>query len=120
MCDCKNIEIGSYKNSVLVKNPFTKKRIYIDRCILPEIKILWRKGIHTTGCCCGHNKTAPSIVVTNKYRDNMVRLGYRKMYSPYNKNIFYSKTLHTRLWFRFKIEILDRIKYFLTFKIWKI
>lgn len=113
MCDCVNVEIGSFKNSVLIKNPITRKKVYIDKCILPEIRVLWRKGIHTTGCCCGHNKTAPSIVVTNKYHNDMIELGYKNMYSPFNNNIFYSKTLHTRLWFKFEIEIIGRIKYLL-------
>lgn len=111
MCDCVNVEMGSGKNKVFAENPFTKNIIYIDKCILPEIKMLWEKGVHTTGCCCGHNITAPSIVVQPKYHDVMKNLGYKEMYNPFNKNIFYSRTLHTRLWFRFKIEVLMRLRY---------
>ena len=32
------------------------KILSIDACLKDEILFLWKKGIITTGCCCGHNK----------------------------------------------------------------
>ena len=37
--------------------------VSIDLCIAPTIQSLWSLGVVTLGCCCGHGKTAPSVVV---------------------------------------------------------
>lgn len=70
MCNCKNIEIGSYDNQVELPAPphiieWAKKTnfslggdrltVCIDRCLEKEIKALWYEGITTTNSCCGHN-----------------------------------------------------------------
>lgn len=33
--------------------------VSIDECIAPEMLALWREGVRTIGCCCGHNGNAP-------------------------------------------------------------
>jgi len=89
MCDCANVEMGSYDNQVTVDIPthmsgYKERRmlvglsgmICIDRCILPEINYLWAQGITTYGSCCGHNKIEGMV---NTHEDNysqMIRLGY--------------------------------------------
>lgn len=119
MCQCKNIKMGSYDNQSSIMNPFNKEIVSIDNCILPEIISLWKKGIRTYGSCCGHNITVPSIAVDSRYEQEMKKLGYKKLYCPFNKEIYLSKTLFINPWFLFKIEIVDRIKYEVINKIFK-
>ncbi len=88
MCQCHNVEIGTYNNQVILKAPDNikifanspdrerKYTVGVDNCIAEEIKFLWDKGIRTTGCCCGHNKYLGYIGVVNKDIDKMLELGY--------------------------------------------
>lgn len=85
MCKCKNIEIGSYDNQVMLPRPDHMKgrkegtdnnMICIDRCLEEEIKFLWKNGVFTAGCCCGHNKLQPMINVADESFDKMEELGY--------------------------------------------
>lgn len=85
MCECKNIRIGSFENQSIVINPFNGKKVSVDRCILPEVYNLWAKGVNTIGSCCGHNKTVPTIVVSESESCKMQALGYKKLYCPFNK-----------------------------------
>ena len=39
----------------------------IDECIVDVIKHLWKNNISTQGCCCGHGKRNPDIVIEQKY-----------------------------------------------------
>jgi hypothetical protein len=43
--------------------------VCIDECIVDQIKALWEAGIETLGCCCGHHKERPSLVVPEGYKD---------------------------------------------------
>lgn len=94
MCNCKNIDIGSYANTIKIKSPFSNKYIYIDKCILNEIFFLWDMKIRTKGCCCGHNITHPTVVVDNKNIDNMIRMGYKQEFYFFKKinHVFILKT----------------------------
>lgn len=99
MCNCKNIEVGSYQNQVELKAPkhlikwaervsFSlggdRKTICIDRCIEQEIKHLWSLGITTVGCCCGHNNPElPYIQVVDEDIPRMKELGY-----SWNESLF--------------------------------
>lgn len=77
MCFCRNIEVGSYDNQILVVNPFTDKTVGIDACILPEVVILWNLGIETIESCCGHNKQPGYIAVKEEYVSRMeIELNY--------------------------------------------
>lgn len=89
MCNCENIEIGSYNNQTCVDIPehmtsYKKYRasnelslvICVDNCLLDEIKYLWSLGIETTGCCCGHNKVEGFIGVVDRDIPKMKALGY--------------------------------------------
>ena len=86
MCNCVNVKIGSYDNQVeLIRplymlgrtegssNPLT---ICIDKCIVDEIQYLWKMGIRTTGCCCGHNIQEGYIGVIKDDIKIMDGLGY--------------------------------------------
>ena len=48
----------------------------IDNCLVDEIKKLWDAGIHTRGCCCGHNKLGGYIEVERTDIPKMISLGY--------------------------------------------
>lgn len=78
MCECKNIEMGSYNNQVMLKSPSWSSHVFIcvDICLRTEIEYLWSKHISTTGCCCGHNTTTPMINVKEEYHDKMIEIGY--------------------------------------------
>lgn len=92
MCKCKNIEIGSYDNQVMLKTPeFMRKQgkygcitfrehTCVDKCLEKEIKYLWSLGITTIGCCCGHNKIDGDIGVILNDVEKMIDLGYKEQY----------------------------------------
>ncbi|KKN38487.1 hypothetical protein LCGC14_0752910 [marine sediment metagenome] len=37
--------------------------IGIDACIVASIQMLWENHIETRGCCCGHGKEKPSVII---------------------------------------------------------
>jgi len=78
MCDCVNVEMGSYANTVTLKAPSwsSKEFITVDKCLSCEIIMLWRNGVMTTGCCCGHNQVAPMINVADESHSLMMLLEY--------------------------------------------
>lgn len=85
MCDCIDIEIGSYDNQVeLTPPPFTHgtKTICVDSCLATEIIKLWEAGVMTTGCCCGHNKLPPYIGVIESDIPKMKQMGYEVQFNP--------------------------------------
>ena len=83
MCNCINIEMGSYANQTVLQYPnwfvSSKKSAGIDNCILEEIKGLWESGVQTTESCCGHNKSAPYIAVVPEHAEAMRSLGYKDL-----------------------------------------
>lgn len=95
MCNCKNIQIGSYDNQVTVRAPDWSNHhwISIDTCIVDEIKNLWTLGIKTTGCCCGHNKVKPYINVEPQYHDIMMRIGYDYFINEFGVTCFKPQTI---------------------------
>jgi len=79
VCDCKNVEPGSYDNQIWVHAPahMPKDNGYcLDTCIAQEVMGLWMQGITTTGCCCGHNERTGFIGVTDNDIEKMKDLGY--------------------------------------------
>lgn len=63
MCDCSsnNVEgLGSAPQVTIDPNEYFDfttpgKLISVDACIETQIRALWKKGVWTGGCCCGHN-----------------------------------------------------------------
>jgi len=104
---CNKCEIGTYQNSAVLKIPThmkvenggyysTKTTVSIDKCIAKEIQNLWRHGVHTMGCCCGHNKGNGYIqVLTKKDEIKMLNLGY--VYKDKDKGAFIPKERRGRL-----------------------
>lgn len=80
-CTCKKVAVGSYDNQIWVHAPshMPRDRGYaIDSCLFDEIMSLWKEGIATTGCCCGHNSPSFSYIgVIDSDIQRMKELGYR-------------------------------------------
>lgn len=101
MCDCKDIEFGSYGNQIAVPYPPHMRKkgngwAAIDRCLLPEILKLWWRGIETTGCCCGHNKQPAFIGVIDRDIPEMKRMGYEVQHNtmrPGDEDSFTAKSV---------------------------
>ncbi len=49
------------------------RTVSIDECIVPVIKALWDERFETLGCCCGHGKEAPGVVIASSYGVHDVR-----------------------------------------------
>lgn len=85
---CKDIGFGTYDCCYNIMPPFRCgfgngfKDVAIDKCLIREIIDLWEKGIKTTGCCCGHDKTEPFIGVEFEDIDKMKALGYKVQHNP--------------------------------------
>ena len=94
MCNCRNVEFGTYEVAIPVWYDRKKKVVQIDSCIALEVVQLWDKGIDTLESCCGHNKAAGYIAVNDYDCINMLNLGYiaiaRKKGCFMPKNIFNS------------------------------
>lgn len=100
MCDCVNVEMGSYDNQIHVHAPahMPKENGYsLDRCIANEIMQLWMRGITTTGCCCGHNRARPYIGVIDADIPKMKEMGYEVHPNPCRpgaEDSFYPKDVY--------------------------
>ena len=53
-----------------------KEVVSIDICISDEIQNLWKQGIKTLGCCCGHGRKLGFIQVDKTSIKDMEDLGY--------------------------------------------
>jgi hypothetical protein len=63
-CNCTNVVLDLPPHC----DPHRESRtVCIDACIVGTIKSLWRWGINTHGCCCGHNRRPPSVVLAPHY-----------------------------------------------------
>ena len=88
----KKTEILDIPNNFLLKNIIVDDDIYkngkleIDKCLIEEIKQLWALGIHTQGCCCGHNKTIGFIQVERTDFQKMLDMGY-EWYHDYEEEL---------------------------------
>lgn len=88
MCNCVDVDIGSYGNQICVvppdcvilylNEPEKRQRLTVclDLCLVEEVVGLWNKGITTTGSCCGHNKMFAYIGVNDSCIEDMKEMGY--------------------------------------------
>lgn len=81
-CACQGVAFGSYEAQVeLVPPPFLSREdgrgICVDVCLALEVADLWRQGVRTTGCCCGHGKLEPTICVAEESIEAMRAAGYK-------------------------------------------
>ncbi len=94
-CQCDNVEMGSYGNQrtfpVPVHMTYYKRRrqangllpfLSVDKCCVPELVLLWKNGIETYGCCCGHGKVRPYINVPENQFRAALKLGFRPYRYP--------------------------------------
>ena len=95
-CNCINVDIGSYSNQTPLINPFTRKPVGIDNCLLKEIKMLWKVGIETIECCCGHNKASAYIIVNDRHMGKMDDLGYEFHINNQGTPIYIPKTIKSK------------------------
>lgn len=92
MCNCKNIEVGSYDNQVVLKNWWNGKSVCVDKCLVEEIKYLWENKIITTGCCCGHNVHRGYINVRKEDHNKMISLKYLYWFNDFGIECYVPKT----------------------------
>lgn len=92
-CTCQGVEFGSYDAAVVVPMPdcmqgYRDRRVAaglspnltIDACILGDLQELWRRGVRTTGSCCGHGRTFGFVSVAGPDDAGIMRsLGYREL-----------------------------------------
>jgi hypothetical protein len=68
-CRCQSYnrpDWGGDQPEVILPKPDWSSRergICVDACIADAIKMLWFYGVITDGCCCGHNREAPSVII---------------------------------------------------------
>lgn len=44
----------------------SNRLVSVDACLADTIRLLWDCNVLTLGCCCGHGKRWPSIVIHEK------------------------------------------------------
>ncbi len=90
MCDCVDVAMGSYANTITlgwypVMREYRDHRvnaglsgdgICVDRCIVEQVIELWESGVRTCGSCCGHNKVPGMINVDPDDFDKALGLGF--------------------------------------------
>jgi hypothetical protein len=50
-----------------------RKTVCVDSCIVSTIKKLWDEKIITLGCCCGHGKKQPNVIIKKNYNSNEIK-----------------------------------------------
>jgi hypothetical protein len=68
MCRRNTSEILHLPNNIVSHKQ--NRNVSIDACISHVIQHLWNNNIGTLGCCCGHNKRDPDIVIETGEGDN--------------------------------------------------
>jgi hypothetical protein len=98
---CLKSKIQEYECQVCAKPFFSKdKFVCFDKCLADELFYLWKNGIRTTGCCCGHHinsskETAGYIGVDFADIQKMKDLGYKVAFNsnrPDDEDSFTPKT----------------------------
>lgn len=79
ICKCKsyNKNWGSTPNVILDLPDWMltykeNRTVAVDACIVHVIKYLWDKKIETEGCCCGHNRFKPHLIISSGYNDKKI------------------------------------------------
>ena len=91
MCD--------YNETIAVKAPYwsEKETIYLDKCIVATIQMLWENGIRTLNSCCGHKVGFPSVVIED-FEDAEKTATLLEKYDPERKwDVFQWKLVKTNL-----------------------
>lgn len=101
ICGSGNSAFGTKENKVTIMMPndwetSRENRFFdIDSCMVPEISWLWRKGVRTIECCCGHGCSNGYIAVDEQSIPIMKKYGYiNTEEKPERKDLFYPNFLH--------------------------
>lgn len=49
MCNCKNVELGSFDKQIEIYHQALGRKIWVDTCIAEEVIELLSNGVKTTG-----------------------------------------------------------------------
>lgn len=81
--NCRQIALKCPANFIPVNiGDGYKEKITMDACISYEVRDLWKKGIRTLGCCCGHGRLLGFIQVVEEDIPKMEHLGYQHYIYP--------------------------------------
>ena len=69
-----------YRNNPAIKNGWHE--MHVDACLAEYVQKMNDLGIITSGCCCGHGKSRPEILVSISSTVIMNREGYH--HYPYH------------------------------------
>lgn len=71
MCSWNTSEVVALPPNIDVSKE--NRSVSLDRCIANIIPQLWANSIDTRGCCCGHGKENPSVVIARHYSDEDIK-----------------------------------------------
>lgn len=97
ICLGSKSDFGTDNNKVVIKMPDTwqtersSRYFEIDSCMVPEVASLWRSGIRTIECCCGHGIVHGYIAVSKESIEAMRSLGYENVGEKDRADLFYPK-----------------------------
>lgn len=67
--------------------------VFVDKCMVDEIRYLRAKGIRTLNCCCGHGeKVEPFIIVNEGDECRMLNMGYERRVNKHGVTYFTPKS----------------------------
>ncbi|HIR90670.1 MAG TPA: hypothetical protein IAC01_02660 [Candidatus Limicola stercorigallinarum] len=67
--------------------------VFVDKCMVDEIRYLRAKGIRTLNCCCGHGgKAEPFIIVNEDDERRMLNMGYERLVNEFGSTYFIPKS----------------------------
>lgn len=67
--------------------------VFVDKCMVEEIRYLRAKGIRTLNCCCGHDgKAEPFIIVNEGDECRMLNMGYERHVNEHGVTYFTPKS----------------------------
>jgi len=72
----------------------SKRGISVDRCMAGQIISLWKAGIRTYGCCCGHGEYDGWINVAREDFTKAMELGWKQYHyedEPDRKDTVFAK-----------------------------
>jgi len=49
----------------ILRDVHDRDTVCIDSYIVTQMQALWNSGIVTLGCCCGHGKELPSVILAS-------------------------------------------------------
>lgn len=78
---CVDSPIGEYRCYVEIHHSPQSgiDSLCVDTCLQHEICELWKRGVTTIGCCCGHGRKQAYVQVTPQSVQKMHELGYEPL-----------------------------------------